>query len=170
MEIVLVAAVAENGVIGNKGALPWRLRSDLQHFRTITMNKPVVMGRKTWVAIGKALSGRTNIVVTRDRAFEASGAIVTASLPGALAVARGDALRRGSDAIAVIGGGDIYGQLMPMATRLEITRVHARPPGDATFPAIDPSLWREAARRDYPAGPQDEASFTITTYIRQHAA
>jgi dihydrofolate reductase len=166
MEIMLVAAVAENGVIGRKGGLPWRLKSDLQHFRALTVGKPVVMGRKTWTSIGNPLGKRTNIVVTRDRAFTAPGAVVTASVDAALEVARGDALRRNGDAIMVIGGGDIYAQAMPYATRLEITRVHARPEGEAVFPPIDPAVWREAARRECPAGVGDEASFTFLTYAR----
>jgi dihydrofolate reductase len=168
MEIVLVAAVAENGVIGRQGGLPWRIKSDMQHFRAITMGKPVVMGRKTWNSIGKPLSGRTNIVVTRDPSFVAPGTLVAVSLPAALDAARGDALRRNADSVAVIGGGDIYAQVMAIATRLEITRVHARPDGEAVFPPIDPTVWRETARRDCPAGPGDEASFTILTYIRPH--
>ena len=166
MDIVLIAAVAENGVIGRAGAMPWRLKSDLQHFRALTTGKPVVMGRKTWQSVGKPLRDRTNIVVTRDPAFTAPGAVVCASLVAALAVARGDALRRGADAIMVIGGGDIYAQSMPLATRLEITHVHARPEGEAMFPPIDPAIWRESARRDCAAGAGDEASFTILTYIR----
>jgi dihydrofolate reductase len=168
MDIVLVAAVAENGVIGSKGGLPWRLKSDMQHFRALTMGKPVLMGRRTWASIGKPLRGRTNIVVTRDPSFSAAGAVVAASLPSALKVARGDALRRHADAIAVIGGGDIYAQLMPLAARLEITRVHARPAGDALFPPIDEAMWCETAREDHTAGPDDEASFTIVTYIRKN--
>jgi dihydrofolate reductase len=168
MEIVLVAAVAENGVIGRGGGLPWRLKSDLQHFRAITLGKPIVMGRKTWVSLGRPLPGRTNIVVTRDRAFTARGAVVATGLAAALEVACGDALRRGADAVAVIGGGDIYAQLISVATRLEITSVHARPDGEAVFPPIDPALWRETARRDCPAGPGDEASFTILTFLRAH--
>ncbi len=165
MDIVFVVAVAENGVIGRRGALPWRLKSDLKHFRALTMGKPVLMGRKTWDSIGRPLPGRTNIVVTRDAAFTAGGAIVAALAP-ALEVARGDALRRGADAIAVIGGGDIYAALLPLATRLEITRVHARPEGDTVFPPIDPAQWREAARRECPAGPDDEASFDCLTFTR----
>lgn len=165
MEIVFVAAVAENGVIGRKGGLPWRLRSDLKHFRALTMDKPVLMGRKTWDSIGRPLHGRTNVVVTRDRAFTARGAIVAALAP-ALEVARGDALRRGADAIAVIGGGDIYAALLPLATRLEITRVHARPDGETMFPPIDPARWCETARRECPAGPDDEAGFDFLTFVR----
>jgi dihydrofolate reductase len=166
MEIVLVAAVAENGVIGRAGGLPWRLKSDLQHFRALTTGKPVVMGRRTWASLARPLPSRTNIVVTRDPAFTARGAVVAPSLPAALEVARGDALRRSADAVMVIGGGDIYAQAMPMATRLEITRVHARPDGEAVFPAIDAAEWRETARRECPPGPGDEASFTYLTYTR----
>jgi dihydrofolate reductase len=166
LDIVLVAAVAENGVIGRAGGLPWRLKSDLQQFRVLTIGKPVVMGRRTWASLAKALPHRTNIVVTRDRAFAAPGAVATQSLTAALAVARGDALRRGADAIMVIGGGDIYAQAMPLATRLEITHVHARPDGEAVFPSIDPAVWREIARRDVLPGPGDEAGFTRATYVR----
>jgi dihydrofolate reductase len=166
MEIVLVAAVAENGVIGRAGALPWRLKSDLQHFRALTTGKPVVMGRRTWASLARPLPNRTNIVVTRDPAFAARGAVAAASLTAALEVARGDALRRRADAIMVIGGGDIYAQAMPLAARLEITRVHARPDGEAVFPAIDAAIWRETARRECPPGPGDEASFTYLTYTR----
>jgi len=165
MEIVLVAAVGENGVIGRDGGMPWRLKSDLRHFRAVTMGKPIVMGRKTWLSLGRALPGRTNIVVTRDPAFAAVGAVVAMELGAALAVARGDALRRGADAVAVIGGGEIYAQLMSIATRLEITRVHLRPDGQAVFPPIDPARWREVARRDSSAGPGDDANFTILTYV-----
>ena len=169
MEIVLVAAVAENGVIGRKGGLPWRLKSDLQHFRAVTLGKPVVMGRKTWESIGRPLPGRTNIVATRDRAFTARGAVV-ADLAAALEVARADALRRNVDAIAVIGGGDIYAQVFALATRLEITRVHARPEGETVFPPLDPAQWRETARRGFPAGPDDETSFEVLTFVRAPSA
>ena len=166
MEIVLVAAVAENGVIGRAGGLPWRLKSDLQHFRALTTGKPIVMGRRTWASLARPLPHRTNIVVTRDPAFAARGAVAVASLSAALEVARGDALRRSVSAVMVIGGGDIYAQAMPLATRLEITRVHARPDGEAVFPAIDAAVWRETARRECPPGPGDEASFTYLTYTR----
>jgi dihydrofolate reductase len=169
MDIVLVAAVAENGVIGRAGGLPWRLKSDLQQFRALTTGKPIVMGRRTWASLARPLPQRTNIVVTRDPAFAAPGAVVTTSLAAALGVARGDALRRNADAIMVIGGGDIYAQAMPLASRLEITHVHARPDGEAVFPPIDPAIWRETARREGSPGLGDEAGFTCVTYIRaQH--
>jgi dihydrofolate reductase len=162
---VLLAAVAENGVIGRNNALPWRLSSDLRRFKTLTLGKPVVMGRKTYVSIGKPLPGRTNVVASRDAAFCAPG-ILVGDLDAALAAARGDALRRGTDEIVVIGGTDIFTQTMPLALRLEITHVHARPEGDTFFPAIDRKLWREAARSDHAAGPKDEAPFSYVTYVR----
>src|SRR5580692_1734631 len=105
-DIVFVAAIAENGVIGSGNALPWRLKSDMQHFRALTMGKPVVMGRKTYLSIGKPLSGRTTIVVSRDRAFASPGIVIAPSLDTALAAARGDALRRNADTIIVAGGAE----------------------------------------------------------------
>jgi dihydrofolate reductase len=164
--LVIVAAVADNGVIGCAGALPWRLKSDLRHFRVLTLGHPVVMGRKTFVSIGKPLPGRTTVVVTRDPAFGAPGVVAAPDLGTALAVARADALRRGADAVMLAGGGELYAAVMDLADRLEITRVHARPVGDAVFPAIDPALWREAARRAGTPGPEDEAAFTFCTYER----
>jgi dihydrofolate reductase len=167
MQIVLVAGVAENGVIGRAGGLPWRLKSDMQQFRALTVGKPVVMGRKTYLSIGKPLKGRTNIVVSRDPAFAAPGVIAALTIAAALAVARGDALRLGADTIAVIGGADIYAQTMALATRLVITQVHLAPAGDTSFPSIDPDTWREASRSDHRAGPDDEADFTVVVYERR---
>jgi dihydrofolate reductase len=164
--LVLVAAVAENGVIGRAGGLPWRLRTDLRRFRRLTAGHPVVMGRKTYLSFGKPLKDRTNIVITRDPAFAAAGVVVAPSLEVALAVAEGDALRRGAAAIVIGGGADIYAETIDRAARLEITRVHARPEGDTVFPAIDQARWRETAREEYAAGPDDEAPFTTLTYER----
>ena len=167
MEIVLVAAVAENGVIGARGGMPWRLKSDLARLKALTIGKPVVMGRKTFVSIGRPLPGRTNIVVTRDAAFRADGVVVTRSFTDAKAVAMGDALRRFATEIAVIGGAEIYAQWMDSADRLEITEVHARPDGDTYFPAIDETAWEEVARVRNPAGPRDNADFSYVTYRRR---
>ena len=166
MNILLVAAIAQNGVIGRGNALPWRLKSDMQHFRTLTMGKPVVMGRKTYLSIGKPLNGRTTIVVSRDRNFTAPGIVVAPSLDAALATARGDALRRNADAIVVAGGAEIYGQAMLLATQLAITHVHKRIDGDAHFPAIDPNEWNESARSEHAAAAEDEAAFAFVTYGR----
>ena len=169
MEIVLIIAVADNGVIGADNAIPWRLKTDLQRFKALTIGKPILMGRKTYLSIGKPLPGRTSIVVSRDRGFAPSGVVVARDLPSALAAARSDAIKRGAGEIAVIGGTDIFAQTMPLADRLEITHVHARPAGDVYFPPIDRSQWREVARSEHPAGPRDEASFSYVTYARRDA-
>ena len=169
MQIVIIAAVGENGVIGRDNGLPWRLKSDLKHFRALTLGRPVVMGRKTFLSLGKPLPGRTNIVVSRDKDFVAIGAMVAPTLAAAMEAARGDALRRGSD-LVIAGGADIYAQAMPMADRLEITRVHASPTGDSRFPPIDPAIWREAARSPHPAGADDDFAFDSVTYLRTGAA
>jgi dihydrofolate reductase len=162
--IVLLAAVADNGVIGRDNGLPFRQSSDLKRFKALTMGKPVLMGRKTYRSIGKPLPGRTNIVVSRDPSFAAPGALAAASLDAALAAARGDARRRGADEIVVIGGTEIFAQTMPLADRMEITHVHTRPAGDTYFPPIDAAKWRELARSDHPAGLRDEAAVTYVTY------
>ena len=167
MEIFLIAAVAENGVIGAGGAMPWRLKSDMARLKALTMGKPVVMGRKTYVSIGRPLPGRTNIVVTRDAGFRADGVVVTRCFTDAKAIATGDALRRFATDIAVIGGAEIYAQWMDSADRLEITEVHARPDGDTHFPAVDPTAWEEAARVRNPAGSHDSADFSYVTFRRR---
>jgi dihydrofolate reductase len=167
MEIVLIVAVADNGVIGARGAIPWRLKSDQQRLKAITMGKPVVMGRKTFVSLRRPLPGRTNIVVTRDGNFTAAGAVVTTTFAAARAVATGDALRRFVSEIAVIGGAEIYAQWMPLADRLEVTEVHALPEGDTRFAPIEPADWEEVARVRNSSGPDDSVDFSYVTYIRR---
>jgi dihydrofolate reductase len=166
LAIVLIAAVSENGVIGRDNALPWRLKSDMRHFRALTIGRPVVMGRKTHQSIGKPLPGRTNIVISRDPAFAAAGVLVAWELSMALAAAHGDALRRGTPEIAIIGGAELYAQALHIADRLEITRIHAEISGDAMFPAIDPAVWHEVARSEQAAGPGDDAAMAFVTYRR----
>jgi dihydrofolate reductase len=163
--IVLLAAVADNGVIGRGNALPFRQSSDLKRFKALTMGKPVIMGRKTYQSIGKPLPGRTNIVVSRDVRFAPEGVLIAHSIEDALAAARDDAQKRGVNEIVVIGGTEIFAKTMPMADRLEITHVHARPDGDTHFPPIDAARWRPAARRAHRAGPKDDADFDYVTYV-----
>ena len=165
-QIFLIASVAENGVIGANGAMPWRLKSDLRRLKALTLGKPVVMGRKTFDSIGRPLPGRTNIVVTRDPDFRSPGVVVTGAVADAMAIATGDALRRFATEIAVIGGAEIYAQSIGSADRLEITEVHARPDGDTYFPAIDASDWEEVARQRNSAGPDDSADFSYVTFRR----
>ena len=169
MQIVIVAIVAENGVIGQGGVMPWRVKSDMAHFKALTTGKPVLMGRKTWASLHvRPLPGRTNIVVTRDESFTAPGALVSTSLDTALEAARGDAMRRGTD-VMVIGGADIYAQAIPYADRLEITQVRLAPGGDTRFPEVDPAVWREAAREAHPAGAGDDAAFDFVSYVKADA-
>jgi dihydrofolate reductase len=151
--LAVIAAVAENGVIGRENALPWRLPEDLRHFRRVTMGKPVIMGRKTWDSIGRPLPGRTNIVITRNPAFAAGGAEVVASLDAALALAGRIAAADGAEEVVVIGGAQLYRVSIPRADRLYITEVHASVEGDARLPDIDWSQWREASREDHSGSP-----------------
>lgn len=166
MEIVFVVAIAENGVIGAGNAMPWRLKSDMTRFKALTIGKPVIMGRKTFESLPRPLPNRTNIVITRDAAYRASGAIVTTSAADADAIARGDALRRSVAEIAVIGGAEIFRQWLDRADRLEITEVHARPEGDTHF-EIDKAEWDEVERVRHPAGPDDSADVSYVTYRRR---
>jgi dihydrofolate reductase len=165
--VALIAAVARNGVIGAAGALPWRLSSDLKHFKAATMGKPLVMGRRTFQSIGGALPGRTTIVVTRDSAFKAEGVSVAGDLDEALALAEAAARAVGVEEIVVAGGGDVYQQAIGRATRLHITEVDLAPQGDAHFPPIDAGQWREVSRRKGERGPRDDADFAFVEYERR---
>jgi dihydrofolate reductase len=166
MKIVLVVAVAENGVIGRDGTMPWHLKSELGHFRRLTLNHPVLMGRKTYQSIGKPLKDRTNIVLTRKAGEAAPGLIWAASLEEGLALARADAERRGVDAVMVIGGNDVFARTLPLADRLEFTRVHAAPEGDVVFPPLDLTQWKETRREPHKRGTGDDYDFTVLTYER----
>jgi dihydrofolate reductase len=135
----------------------------------MTVGKPIVMGRKTFLSLRRPLRGRTNIVMTRDGDFRAPGAVVTTSLAAARQVATGDALRRFVTEIAVIGGAEIYAQWMGLADRLEVTEVHTRPAGDTRFAPIDMAIWEEAARTRHRCGPDDSADFSFVTYVRRRA-
>jgi dihydrofolate reductase len=153
--VALIAAVAKNGVIGHENGLPWRLKSDMLHFRRVTFGKPVLMGRKTYQSIGRPLVGRTTIVVSRDAGLTLPGALVTGSLDHALELAEGDRLRRGASEIIVAGGAELYAQTLPLAARLYLTEVDASPEGDAFFPALPEGRFRESAREALTRGPED---------------
>jgi dihydrofolate reductase len=169
MQTVLIVAVADNGVIGAGGAIPWRLKTDLQRFKAMTVGKPVVMGRKTFLSLRRPLPARTNIVMTRDGDFRAPGAVVTNSLSAARQVATADALRRFVTEIAVIGGAEIYAQWMGLADRLEVTEVHSRPAGDTSFAPVDKAVWEEVSRARHRGGPDDSADFSFVTYVKRRA-
>ncbi len=138
--VYLVAAVAANGIIGANGKLPWHLPEDLKHFKALTLGHPVIMGRKTWESLGKALPGRENIVVTRAPAYEARGASVASSLAAALALCAGEAL------VFVIGGGELYAEALRLADGLVLTEIQRDYAGDARFPDYDRAAWRETQR------------------------
>ncbi|WP_374388832.1 dihydrofolate reductase [Sandaracinobacter sp.] len=164
-EIVLVVAAADNGVIGKDGAMPWHLPADLRRFKRITTGKPVIMGRKTFESIGKPLPGRHNIVLTRDPRWRAPGATLAPNLAEAIAAAGLDPRAR-ADELMVIGGAEIYALARPIATRIELTRIHVSPDGDTWFPDPDPADWREAAREDH-AADGDAPAHSFLTYVRR---
>ena len=171
MHIAIYVAIAENGVIGSKGGLPWRLSTDLKRFKAATMGKPIVMGRKTWESFPKRpLPGRLNIVVTRDKAYRAEGAETVSSLRDAIALAeiRGRCMAA-VDEICVIGGGEIYRQALPLADRLHVTHVLASVDGDTVFPTIDPAVWRLASSEDVPPGEKDSHATRYAVYERRAA-
>ncbi|MEM9681664.1 MAG: dihydrofolate reductase [Pseudomonadota bacterium] len=146
--IALIVAMATNRVIGRDGDLPWRISADLKHFKATTMGKPIVMGRRTFASIGRALPGRANIVITRNQDFAADGVDVAHDVDGALAVARRRAAEAKADEIMIIGGAAIYEAFLPLADRLYLTEVHEPIDGDTYFPDFDRAGWREVARED----------------------
>lgn len=168
--VILVAAVADNGVIGRDNQLIWRLKSDLRRFRALTMGKPLIMGRKTYDSIGRPLPGRETIVLTRDPAFSAPGVHVAHDLDAALALAEHIGEQMAAPEIVVAGGGDVYAQALPRADGLRLTRVHVRPEGDATFPPYDAAAFRETLREEHAAGPEDEHPFTFIDLERRRPA
>ena len=158
--ISIIVAASANNVIGAQGDLPWRLPDDLRRFKTVTMGKPIVMGRKTWESIGRALPGRQNIVITRQQDFAAEGCDVVQSTDAAIAVA-GDVSE-----IMVIGGSEVYTLFLPVAQRLYLTRVHADVNGDAFFPAVDADEWQLVSDEAHSADRRNEFDFSFRIYER----
>ncbi|EFL90777.1 dihydrofolate reductase [Ahrensia sp. R2A130] len=168
--VSIVVAAAENGIIGADGDMPWRLSSDLKRFKALTIGKPMIMGRKTFASIGKALPGRTSIVVTRDRNYQAEGAVVVSDLDQAFDLAREVAFASQADEIAIIGGGQIYAQTLERADIVHLTTVHADPEGDTSFPTLDPQEWSVDHEETVPAGPSDSEPTTYRIYERKGSA
>jgi dihydrofolate reductase len=164
--VALVVAMAENRAIGKDGGLPWHLRSDMRYFRSITMGKPVVMGRRTFKSLPRVLDGRLNIVLSRDSGFVADVAVMAHSLDEALEAARASAVRTGAEEIMVIGGEDVFRAVLPQASRIYLTEVHARPEADTWFPKIDAKEWREVSREAHAKGPQDDHAFSFVVLDR----
>jgi len=156
--VVLVAAVAANGVIGGNGKLPWHLPEDLKHFKALTLGHPVIMGRKTWESLGKPLPGRENIVVTRSAGYEARGASIASSLDAALALCAGEPV------VFVIGGGALYAEALPIADGLVLTEIQREFAGDVRFPRFDRAAWRETRRQPQTGG--DGLRFDFVAYER----
>jgi dihydrofolate reductase len=169
ISLFCVVAAATNRVIGRGGDLPWRIPSDLKHFKAKTLGRPMIMGRRTWTSIGRALPGRTTIVVTRDPGFRAEGAEVVGSLTEAIERGRAIAARDAVDGVAVVGGGEIYAQALPICDRIELTQVKLSPPveGAVRFPVLDPGEWLEIARVSGLREARDEADFDFVTLVRR---
>ena len=169
-EVVMIAAVARNGVIGAENDMPWKLPTDLKHFKKLTLGKPVVMGRKTFLSFGgRPLPGRPHVIISRNPDYAPQGAQAVTSLEAGLKTAKDIAAETGADEIIVMGGGQIYAQAMPFANRLEITEVDAEPDGDTRFPEIDPDVWKETARTQGEQSERDTAPFAFVTYLRAEA-
>lgn len=165
--IALIAALARNRVIGQGNALPWRLASDMRHFKAMTLGKPVIMGRRTYQSIGRPLPGRAVVVVSSRADFVAAGCDVVASVGAAVEQAERRAATLQADEIMVAGGGTLYGALIGRADRLYLTEIEAAPAGDTLFPTIDPALWRETERMAHPPGPGDDTGYSLVTYRRR---
>ena len=166
LPVVLVLAVAENGVIGRGDALPWDLPDDLQHFKRSTLGRPIIMGRKTYDSVGRPLPGRTNIVVTRDPAWAAEGVVAVQSLADAIVRAEQQAILDGADAVMVVGGAEIYRLALPQADRIVLTRVHGEVSGDAYFDLEQLCNWQEIRRQSVARGAHNSHAFTIIEYAK----
>jgi len=158
--VSVIAALARNGVIGIENRLPWRLPEDLAHFKALTLNHPILMGRKTFESLGRPLPGRTNIVITRNPDYCKDGCVVAASIPTAIA------LCAGTDEIFFIGGADLYAQAIPLADRLYLTEVDIEAEGDACFPDYDRGAFREISRESHIGEKGDALGFDFVVYER----
>ena len=156
----IIVAVADNGVIGSGNQLPWRLPDDLKRFKALSLGKPVVMGRKTYDSIGRPLPGRLNIIVSRRRDLQIAGCQVVSSLAEAIAATEG------APEIVIVGGADIYRQVLPQVATIHLTRVHADIPGDVLFPKLAENEWREVATEYHPADEHHAHAFTFSTLAR----
>ena len=160
MKLTIIAALADNGVIGRAGGLPWRLPDDLRRFRSLTMGRPILMGRRTYASIGRPLPGRRNLVLTRGSGAFPAGVEIVSTLALALASCAAAA------ELCVIGGAEVYRQVLPLATRLELTRVHSTIDGNVYFPNFDLTQWRELASVEHAADDRHAWPMTFLTLER----
>lgn len=161
--ITLVAAMAHNRVIGLRGGMPWHLPAELAHFKVTTMGKSLVMGRKTWDSIGRALPGRQNIVVSRNAGFEAPGCEIANSLKEAFDLAS-------SDEVMVIGGGSLYELALPQASRMVLTHINSEAEADTWFPQWDEDAWIPVSREHFAADVKNGLAYDIVEYVRKPTA
>ena len=166
MRTSLIVAAAENGTIGQNGRIPWHVSADLRYFKQVTMGAPVIMGRKTYESIGFALPGRTNIVVTRNKKFQAPDVDVVLNLEDAFSKARAILEKEGGEELFVIGGAEIYAQAMQMADRIYVTRVHAEFPGDVFFPPLEEDSWKQVASEKQLPESAKNPSFSFMIFER----
>ncbi|MET3924787.1 dihydrofolate reductase [Devosia sp. 2618] len=167
IKIAMIAAVADNGVIGDAQTIPWRIPSDFAWFKRTTLGKPIVMGRKQFETVGKPLPGRTNIVITRQPDYQPEGVLVVHSVEDALGQALKIAENDGVDEIMIIGGGELYAQLMDRADRLYVSHVDLSPKGNVRFPAIDEQQWTVVDLPEVTPSPKDEAGYRVKVYARR---
>ena len=165
--VALIAAVADNGVIGADGAIPWRLPTDFAFFKRMTIGKPLIMGRKTFESIGRPLPGRTNIVVSRQKGYQPDGVLVIDTLDAALDHAQAIAAADRVDEVMIGGGAQIYGEAMSLADRLYVTHVALWPDGDTRFPNIDENVWEIEAEPEVLRTERDNADFRVAIYRRR---
>ena len=166
MKLALIAAVADNGIVGRNNTMPWHLPEDLKYFKRVTLGKPVVMGRKTWDSIGRPLPGRTNIVISRQVNLVIEGARVVADLPSALELAQSIGATDDTEELMVIGGSEIYALALPLAQRLYLTEVHAEVTGDASFPDWNRGEWEETSRQRHSADDNNRFDYSFVVYDR----
>ncbi len=157
MKVSLIVAVAENGVIGKNNELPWRLSADLKHFKRITTGHHIIMGRKTFESIGKPLPNRTSIIITRQLDYEQEGCLVANSIEQAIELAK----QNGETKAFIIGGGQIYESSLELADKIYLTRVHAEIEGDAFFPSLDSTRWKETSREKHEADKKNQFDFSF---------
>lgn len=162
MTISLIVAAASNNAIGKDGKMPWHLPNDMKHFKNITWGMPVVMGRKTFESLGKALPGRKNIVISRQPAWNAEGVVVVKNMEDALFVAK----QTDANEVMVIGGGEIYRAMMDKARRIYLTRVEAEPEGDTFFPSIDPAQWYLVSQKNHEADEKNPYNYSFQLWER----
>ncbi len=166
--ITIIVAVSGNGVIGRDLDMPWKLSTDLKRFKAMTMGKPLIMGRKTFLSVGeRPLPGRPHIIVSRNADYRPDGVDVVSSLEDALALGKSKAAELGVDEVFVAGGGEIYRQAMPFADQLSVTHVAVKLDGDTFFPEIDPAVFEKIEENAVPAGEKDNYPVLFTTYLRR---